>query len=110
MNKTACIVINNENKYEAIYYEGNNRPLNCILVTPDGTTWRNNYLLINSSVEVSWKDYFNPRRYKVLTVAFNGVVLFEKETVHSHQLVIDVLNKYNDMIPSQLETLVLESQ
>ena len=98
------------NKFEAVYYEGNNRPLNCILVTPDGSTSRNDYLLINSRVEVSWKDHFNPRRYKVLTVAFNGVVLFEKGTVNNHQLVIDVLNKYNDMIPSQLEILALESQ
>jgi hypothetical protein len=38
MNKTACIVINNEYKFEAIYYVGNNCPLNYIIVTPDGIT------------------------------------------------------------------------
>ena len=109
MEKKVCIVIKDK-KFEAVYYEGNTRPLNCVLVAPDGTTWRNDYLLINTGIEVSWKDHYNPKRYKVLTVALNGVVLFEKVGVSNPQLVIDVLNKYNDMSPTQLEALAMESQ
>lgn len=109
MEKKVCIVVKN-NQFEAVYYEGNNRPLNCILVAPDGTTWRNEYHLINTGLDVSWKDHYNPRLYKVLTVTYDGTLLFEKRTVSNPQLVIDVLNKYKDMSPSQLEALALESQ
>jgi hypothetical protein len=109
MDEKACIVIN-DNKFEAVYYQGNNPPLNSILVAPDGRTWNNDYLLINAGILVSWKDYYSPKRFKVLTITYNGVVLFEKSTVNKPQLVIDVLNKYNDMSPTQLEALAIESQ
>jgi hypothetical protein len=109
MEKKACIVIN-ENKFEAVYYEGNNPPLNCILIAPDGTTWNNDYLLINTNISVSWKDYYSPRRYKVLKLSYNGAVLFEKNTINKPQLVLDVLNKYCSMSQSQLEALSVESQ
>ncbi len=109
MENKASIVIN-ENKFEAVYYEGNNPPLNCILIAPDGSTWSNDYLLINTNIAISWKDYYSPRRYKVLKLTYNGVVLFEKSNVTKPQLVLDVLNKYNSMSQSQLEALSFESQ
>lgn len=109
VEKKASIVIN-ENKFEAVYYEGDNPPLNCILISPDGGTWNNDYLLINTDIAVSWKDYYSPRRYKVLTITYNGVVLFEKNSVNKPQLVLDVLNKYNAMSQIQLEALTVESQ
>lgn len=108
-NDRVCILTTN-NKFEAVYYEGNNPPLNCILVSPDGSTWNNDYLLINTGILVSWKDYYNPKRYKVLTITYNGVLLFEKGSVNKPQLVIDVLNKFNSLTKSQLEALALESQ
>lgn len=108
MEKRVCIVIT-DNKFEAVYYEGNNRPLNCILLSPDGGTWNNEYLLINAGILVSWKDFYSPKRYKVLTINYNGIVLFEKGGVSNPQFVIDVLNKYNAMSKIQLETLSLET-
>jgi len=53
MTKKICIV-SNKNRFEAVYYEPKERPLNCVLEMPDGTTWNNYYLLINSGVIVSW--------------------------------------------------------
>lgn len=110
MNETACIVINNDNKFEAMYYKGN-PPLNCILNAPDGSSWNNSdYLLINSGITVSWKDYYNPRRYKILKIIYNGVIIFEKGSVNKPQFVLDILNKYNSMNQSELESLAVESQ
>lgn len=109
MEKKACIVIK-DNKFEAVYYEGNNPPLNCILLSPDGTTWSNDYLLINTNISVSWKDYYSPRRYKVLKLSYNGTVLFEKSSITKPQLVLDVLNKYNSLTQNQLEELSFESK
>ena len=46
MGKKICIV-NNDNKFEAVYYDDHNCPLNMVLIMPDGKTWKNEYLLIN---------------------------------------------------------------
>ena len=66
-------------------------------------------MLINTNISVSWKDYYSPRRYKVLKLLYNGAVLFEKTSITKPQLVLDVLNKYNSMSQSQLEALSVES-
>jgi hypothetical protein len=96
MEKKVFIVVKN-NKFEAEYYEGNKRPLNCILVSPDGGTWRNDYLLINKEVNISWSDHYNPKRFKALTITYKGIVLFEKGGVSNPQFFLDVLNKYKSM-------------
>ena len=45
MEKKICIV-NNDNKFEVVYYDDHNCPLNMVLIMPDGKTWENEYLLI----------------------------------------------------------------
>ncbi len=104
-----CIV-KKGNNFEAVKYFPTSIPLNCILITPRGSTWTNDYFLINNEITVSWQDYFNYKGYKVLKVIYKGVTLLEKHNISDTQLVIDVLNKYNTISKSVLEVLLLESQ
>jgi hypothetical protein len=104
-----CIV-KKGNDFEAMLYNANQRPLNLVLAVPDGKTWNNDYLLINTDVKVSWQDYYNYQGYKVLQVWHRGVLLFEKDKVSNFQIVIDTLNKFNTISKSELKVLLQESQ
>lgn len=107
--KEICIV-SSDNKFEAVYYEPLKRPLNCVLVMPDYKTWSNDYFLINTGVEVSWKGYFKEKTSKVLKAVYKGSVIFEKRGVDNIQIVIDFLNKFNNITKNELELLLQDSQ
>lgn len=109
MEKKICIVAN-DNKYEAVYYETKELPLNCILEIPDGRTWNNDFFIFNTGVTVSWQDYYNSTGYKMLKATYKKQVLFEQNKVSKVQIVIDVLNKFSNMTKSELEKLLQESQ
>ena len=103
-----CIV-SNDNKFEAVNYTPTLKPLNCILTVPNGRTWRNAYLLINTGIKVYWEDYYN-KYNDVLKVMYEDFILFEMRNITAPQIVIDVLNKYNSISKSDLEELLKESQ
>ena len=102
MGKKICIV-NNDNKFEAVYYDDHNCPLNMVLIMPDGKTWENEYLLINTDVYISWHDYFNYKGYMVLKATYKNKVIFEKQKISNIQIVIDTLNRFNNISLNELE-------
>ena len=102
MGKKICIV-NNDNKFEAVYYDDHNCPLNMVLIMPDGKTWENEYLLINTDVYISWQDYFNYKGYMVLKATYKNKVIFEKQKISNIQIVIDTLNRFNNISLNELE-------
>ena len=104
MGKKICIV-NNDNKFEAVYYDDHNCPLNMVLIMPDGKTWENEYLLINTDVYISWQDYFNYKGYMVLKATYKNKVIFEKQKISNIQIVIDTLNRFNNISLNELEKL-----
>lgn len=104
-----CIVSNN-GKFEAVKYAPTLLPLNCVLVVPDGKTWKNEYLLVNTNVKVSWQDYYPYAGYRVLKIHYKNFVLFSEEKVANPQVVIDILNKYNSISKEELETMLVETQ
>lgn len=101
MGKKICIV-NNDNKFEAVYYDDHNCPLNMVLIMPDGKTWENEYLLINTDVYISWQDYFNYKGYMVLKATYKNKVIFEKQKISNIQIVIDTLNRFNNISLTQI--------
>jgi hypothetical protein len=107
MEKKICIV-NNDNKFEAVYYDDHNCPLNMVLIMPDGKTWENEYLLINTDVYISWQDYFNYKGYMVLKATYKNKVIFEKQKISNIQNVIDTLNRFNNISLNELEKLLKE--
>ena len=109
MVKKICIV-NNDNKFEAVYYDDHNCPLNMILIMPDGKTWENEYLLINTDVYISWQDYFNYKGYMVLKATYKNKVIFEKQKISNIQIVIDTLNRFNNISLNELEKLLNKTQ
>lgn len=109
MEKKICIV-NNDNKFEAVYYDDHNCPLNMILIMPDGKTWENEYLLINTDVYISWQDYFNYKGYMVLKATYKNKVIFEKQKISNIQIVIDTLNRFNNISLNELEKLLTKTQ
>ena len=109
MGKKICIV-NNDNKFEAVYYDDHNCPLNMILIMPDGKTWENEYLLINTDVYISWHDYFNYKGYMVLKATYKNKVIFEKQKISNIQIVIDTLNRFNNISLNELEKLLTKTQ
>ena len=109
MEKKICIV-NNDNKFEAVYYDDHNCPLNMILIMPDGKTWENEYLLINTDVYISWQDYFNYKGYMVLKATYKNKVIFEKQKISNIQIVIDTLNRFNNISLNELEKLLAKTQ
>ena len=109
MGKKICIV-NNDNKFEAVYYDDHNCPLNMILIMPDGKTWENEYLLINTDVYISWQDYFNYKGYMVLKATYKNKVIFEKQKISNIQIVIDTLNRFNNISLNELEKLLTKTQ
>lgn len=109
MEKKICIV-NNDNKFEAVYYDDHNCPLNMILIMPDGKTWENEYLLINTDVYISWHDYFNYKGYMVLKATYKNKVIFEKQKISNIQIVIDTLNRFNNISLNELEKLLTKTQ
>ena len=109
MGKKICIV-NNDNKFEAVYYDDHNCPLNMILIMPDGKTWENEYLLINTDVHISWQDYFNYKGYMVLKATYKNKVIFEKQKISNIQIVIDTLNRFNNISLNELEKLLTKTQ
>ena len=109
MEKKICIV-NNDNKFEAVYYDDHNCPLNMVLIMPDGKTWKNEYLLINTDVYISWQDYFNYKGYMVLKATYKNKVIFEKQKISNIQIVIDTLNRFNNISLNELEKLLTKTQ
>lgn len=109
MGKKICIV-NNDNKFEAVYYDDHNCPLNMVLIMPDGKTWENEYLLINTDVYISWQDYFNYKGYMVLKATYKNKVIFEKQKISNIQIVIDTLNRFNNISLNELEKLLTKTQ
>ena len=109
MGKKICIV-NNDNKFEAVYYDDHNCPLNMVLIMPDGKTWKNEYLLINTDVYISWQDYFNYKGYMVLKATYKNKVIFEKQKISNIQIVIDTLNRFNNISLNELEKLLIKTQ
>ena len=109
MEKKICIV-NNDNKFEAVYYDDHNCPLNMVLIMPDGKTWENEYLLINTDVYISWQDYFNYKGYMVLKATYKNKVIFEKQKISNIQIVIDTLNRFNNISLNELEKLLNKTQ
>ncbi len=109
MGKKICIV-NNDNKFEAVYYDDHNCPLNMVLIMPDGKTWENEYLLINTDVYISWQDYFNYKGYMVLKATYKNKVIFEKQKISNIQIVIDTLNRFNNISLNELEKLLIKTQ
>ena len=109
MGKKICIV-NNDNKFEAVYYDDHNCPLNMVLIMPDGKTWKNEYLLINTDVYISWQDYFNYKGYMVLKATYKNKVIFEKQKISNIQIVIDTLNRFNNISLNELEKLLTKTQ
>ena len=109
MGKKICIV-NNDNKFEAVYYDDHNCPLNMVLILPDGKTWENEYLLINTDVYISWQDYFNYKGYMVLKATYKNKVIFEKQKISNIQIVIDTLNRFNNISLNELEKLLTKTQ
>ena len=109
MEKKICIV-NNDNKFEAVYYDDHNCPLNMVLIMPDGKTWENEYLLINTDVYISWQDYFNYKGYMVLKATYKNKVIFEKQKISNIQIVIDTLNRFNNISLNELEKLLTKTQ
>ena len=109
MEKKICIV-NNDNKFEAVYYDDHNCPLNMVLIMPDGKTWENEYLLINTDVYISWHDYFNYKGYMVLKATYKNKVIFEKQKISNIQIVIDTLNRFNNISLNELEKLLTKTQ
>ena len=109
MEKKICIV-NNDNKFEAVYYDDHNCPLNMVLIMPDGKTWENEYLLINTDVYISWQDYFNYKGYMVLKATYKNKVIFEKQKISNIQIVIDTLNRFNNISLNELEKLLIKTQ
>lgn len=109
MGKKICIV-NNDNKFEAVYYDDHNCPLNMVLIMPDGKTWENEYLLINTDVYISWHDYFNYKGYMVLKATYKNKVIFEKQKISNIQIVIDTLNRFNNISLNELEKLLTKTQ
>ena len=109
MEKKICIV-NNDNKFEAVYYDDHNCPLNMVLIMPDGKTWKNEYLLINTDVYISWQDYFNYKGYMVLKATYKNKVIFEKHKISNIQIVIDTLNRFNNISLNELEKLLNKTQ
>ena len=109
MVKKICIV-NNDNKFEAVYYDDHNCPLNMVLIMPDGKTWENEYLLINTDVYISWQDYFNYKGYMVLKATYKNKVIFEKQKISNIQIVIDTLNRFNNISLNELEKLLIKTQ
>jgi hypothetical protein len=109
MVKKICIV-NNDNKFEAVYYDDHNCPLNMVLIMPDGKTWENEYLLINTDVYISWQDYFNYKGYMVLKATYKNKVIFEKQKISNIQIVIDTLNRFNNISLNELEKLLKKTQ
>ena len=109
MVKKICIV-NNDNKFEAVYYDDHNCPLNMVLIMPDGKTWENEYLLINTDVYISWQDYFNYKGYMVLKATYKNKVIFEKQKISNIQIVIDTLNRFNNISLNELEKLLTKTQ
>ena len=109
MEKKICIVYN-DNKFEAVYYDDHNCPLNMILIMPDGKTWENEYLLINTDVYISWQDYFNYKGYMVLKATYKNKVIFEKQKISNIQIVIDTLNRFNNISLNELEKLLTKTQ
>lgn len=109
MEKKICIV-NNDNKFEAVYYDDHNCPLNMILIMPDGKTWENEYLLINTDVYISWQDYFNYKGYMVLKATYKNKVIFERQKISNIQIVIDTLNRFNNISLNELEKLLTKTQ
>lgn len=104
-----CIV-SNGNKFEAINYIPSLKPLNCILIVPNGSTWKNDYFLLDNEITVSWQDYYNYKGFRVLKVIYKGATLLEKHNVTNTQLVIDVLNKYSTISKNVLEVLLKQFQ
>ena len=109
MGKKICIV-NNDNKFEAVYYDDHNCPLNMVLIMPDGKTWENEYLLINTDVYISWQDYFNYKGYMVLKATYKNKEIFEKHKISNIQIVIDTLNRFNNISLNELEKLLTKTQ
>ena len=72
---------------------------------PDGKTWENEYLLINTDVYISWQDYFNYKGYMVLKATYKNKVIFEKHKISNIQIVIDTLNRFNNISLNELEKL-----
>ena len=108
-NKTLCI-ITTDNKFEAVYYEGNDRPVNCIFDIPTHKTSHNNYSLINSGITVSWYYFLQSKGYYNLILTYKNSILFEQKSVKNVQNVIDVLNKFNSMSKSDIAILHIETQ
>lgn len=103
-------IVKSKENFEFITYINNERPSNYILDEPDGTTWRNEYFLVNTGVSVSWQDYYNYKGYKVLKVKYKQVELLEQHNVHNAQIIIDTLNKFNNISKVDLEQLYQDSQ
>lgn len=99
-----CIV-NNNGKFEAVNCNPNSRPLNCVLVIPDGKTWKNEYLLVKTNVIISWQDYYNYAGYRVLKAHYKGRQLFYAHNISNPQVVIDALERFNSISNEELEGL-----
>lgn len=99
-----------DNKFEAAYYDLGNRPLNHVLIKPRQASLRNNYLLINTGVTVSWMFRDKYDKNYVLQVTYNDTILWKKNNITNIQLVIDVLHKFNNISKKELELLVQKAQ
>lgn len=111
--KKICIVANNniDNKFEAMYYEANKSPLNCILELPDRETTKDKYIIINTGVTISWINCTGYKAdYNEFRVIYKGEKLLYRQNIKSTQLVIEILNTYNNMTKEELELLLKELQ
>ena len=97
------IVVEN-NSFKVI--ESENPPLSFALVEPNKTYNHNTYFLINTGVHISWLDEYKWNgKYKCLTVVYKKTKLFELNAVYNIQIIIDALNKYNNLSEDELKRI-----
>lgn len=104
-----CIVINN-GVFEAVSFELiEGKPLNHILLQPDGTTYTNRYLCIDTEILFSWEDEISTGFHSMYKVKYKNELLFS--TYHPKiPVVLDVLNKYKNMSIEESNGLLKEKQ
>jgi hypothetical protein len=97
------IIVEN-NSFKVI--ESENQPLSFALVEPNKTYNHNTYFLINTGMHISWLDEYKWNgKHKCLTVEYKKTKLFELNAVNNIQIVVDALNKYNNLTEDELKRI-----
>ena len=86
--------------------ESENPPLNFVLVEPNKTYNNNTFVSVNNGVRISWLDEYKWNgKYKCLTVEYKKTKLFEENAVQNIQIVLDALNKFNNISEDELKRI-----